>query len=666
MSEIYTIAISRSFRTDVERARRNSALRTRINVLLEELTSPFGRGKKTEKLIGAAYAHRYSLRVSDGYRVIFDLLGSILVYRAMSNHEESYKRAERLPPPTLEKLLNFPYVHKRRSRPHKAQQTDAKIAESQAIQIEDSETEITHDLTNSFLDGVQDEEQYVLFTKSSDLEGALSGKIADWMLFLPEEHKRFISQTYNGPARLFGPSGTGKTCILLHRAVHLARSSGEPVLVLSFRPTLAKVIASLKERLCGHDWDTADLIRVLSLHEFARELIGARSTIDLHEQDLLVSQACTQTGSPPASLLKKIRAGQTLQDFTGSEVINWIKGTAYKSLEIYQSLDFPKGKPQLSSVEREWLFQVFECYEQLKGERCDGQDLLLLAEANIRSGATESKWSAVLVDEFQDLNLCGLSLIKILSARNSSQLFFVGDHRQRIYRTLPSFKDAGIAIVGRSFGLAENYRNTPEIYAAAKSIYGGTGEDPDEEGSDDRDIRFSRLGSKIPVLRGFATESLEDSWVCTQVQSLIADGVPAGHIALLSLARDQTENILWEIRVRTIELDSSREGRLGYFTEGAVKRATIHGAKGLEFPIVFIVGLSAKSFSSHPWIRSEDDPNSAIGSLLYVAMTRARDRLYMSFSGEPIQLLSSADLSHFEADESTRLILTESLHATLA
>jgi superfamily I DNA/RNA helicase len=353
---------------------------------------------------------------------------------------------------------------------------------------------------------------------------------------------------------------------------------------------------------------------VSSLHEFALELIGAQSTIDLHEQDLLVSQACTQVGSPPASLLKKIRSGQTLEEFTGSEVVNWIKGTAYKSLEIYQSLDFPKGKPQLSSVEREWFFQVFERYEQMKGERCDGQDLLLLAEANIREGAIEPKWSAVLVDEFQDLNLCGLSLIKILSARNSAQLFFMGDHRQRISEPFHLSKTLVLQSLGdlldlrKIIGTPQRFMQQQRAFMAAREM-----------------IRMKMVrmivtfDSAVPDQKSlFCVVLQQKRWralgCCSQIQSLIADGVPAGNIALLSLAREQTENILWEIRVRTIELDSSREGQLGYFTEGAVKRATIHGSKGLEFPIVFLVGLSANAFSSHPWVRSEDDPNSAIGS----------------------------------------------------
>jgi DNA helicase-2/ATP-dependent DNA helicase PcrA len=88
-----------------------------------------------------------------------------------------------------------------------------------------------------------------------------------------------------------------------------------------------------------------------------------------------------------------------------------------------------------------------------------------------------------------------------------------------------------------------------------------------------------------------------------------------------------------------------------------VKRSTIHEVKGLEFPIVFVMGLSERAFSGDALLRSEDDVDSVIGSLLYVAMTRARDRLYLSFSGTPVALLRAANPAHFEIDEGTLAIL---------
>ena len=70
----------------------------------------------------------------------------------------------------------------------------------------------------------------------------------------------------------------------------------------------------------------------------------------------------------------------------------------------------------------------------------------------------------------------------------------------------------------------------------------------------------------------------------------------------------------------------------------AISLMTLHAAKGLEFPVVFITGLEDGLLPLR-WSR-RPDPDDADGEdaddvaeerrLLYVGMTRARDRLYLS------------------------------------
>ncbi len=63
--------------------------------------------------------------------------------------------------------------------------------------------------------------------------------------------------------------------------------------------------------------------------------------------------------------------------------------------------------------------------------------------------------------------------------------------------------------------------------------------------------------------------------------------------------------------------------------EGQLTLMTVHGAKGLEFPVVFIVGLEEGIF---PHVRSlyDDVQMEEERRLAYVAITRARERLYLS------------------------------------
>jgi DNA helicase-2/ATP-dependent DNA helicase PcrA len=58
---------------------------------------------------------------------------------------------------------------------------------------------------------------------------------------------------------------------------------------------------------------------------------------------------------------------------------------------------------------------------------------------------------------------------------------------------------------------------------------------------------------------------------------------------------------------------------------------TLHAAKGLEYPVVFIVGLNDGTL---PHSRSFDDPEAMQEErrLLYVGITRAKDRLYLVYA----------------------------------
>ncbi|KAE8763156.1 DNA helicase PcrA [Georgenia thermotolerans] len=63
--------------------------------------------------------------------------------------------------------------------------------------------------------------------------------------------------------------------------------------------------------------------------------------------------------------------------------------------------------------------------------------------------------------------------------------------------------------------------------------------------------------------------------------------------------------------------------------QGQVTLMTVHTAKGLEFPVVFVTGLEDGTFP-HQRSLTEEDELSEERRLAYVALTRARERLYLS------------------------------------
>ena len=65
--------------------------------------------------------------------------------------------------------------------------------------------------------------------------------------------------------------------------------------------------------------------------------------------------------------------------------------------------------------------------------------------------------------------------------------------------------------------------------------------------------------------------------------------------------------------------------------EEFISLMTIHMAKGLEFPVVFIVGVEEDLFPSQMMISSRDDLEEE-RRLFYVAITRAMKKLYLTYS----------------------------------
>lgn len=115
------------------------------------------------------------------------------------------------------------------------------------------------------------------------------------------------------------------------------------------------------------------------------------------------------------------------------------------------------------------------------------------------------------------------------------------------------------------------------------------------EGTDEADDRFGNVQELYNAVLQFEEENVDDP-------SLLA------FLSNASLASD---------------MDDNKEGK------NAVSLMTLHSSKGLEFPVVFLVGLEQGLFPNH---RSLEDPAATEEErrLCYVGITRARERLFIS------------------------------------
>ncbi|WP_407559122.1 DNA helicase PcrA [Mycobacterium paraintracellulare] len=136
-----------------------------------------------------------------------------------------------------------------------------------------------------------------------------------------------------------------------------------------------------------------------------------------------------------------------------------------------------------------------------------------------------------------------------------------------------------------------------------------------ESSSDPQELaRLDNLNELVSVAHEFSTDranadALDESLHTPEDEDVPDTGVLAEFLERVSLVSDSDE----------IPEDGA----------GMVTLMTLHTAKGLEFPVVFVTGWEDGMF---PHMRSLDDPTelSEERRLAYVGITRARRRLYLS------------------------------------
>ncbi|MBW4417915.1 MAG: DNA helicase PcrA [Myxacorys californica WJT36-NPBG1] len=152
--------------------------------------------------------------------------------------------------------------------------------------------------------------------------------------------------------------------------------------------------------------------------------------------------------------------------------------------------------------------------------------------------------------------------------------------------------------------IIQKYREMLDAVSASEIVQGvledsGYVQDLKAQGTDEAEDRFQNVQELYNAVLQYEEENEDD-------KSLI------GFLASASLASD---------------LDNTPEETT------TVSLMTLHSSKGLEFPIVFLVGLEQGLFPSY---RSLDDP-AAIEEerrLCYVGITRAQERLFISHARE--------------------------------
>ena len=242
------------------------------------------------------------------------------------------------------------------------------------------------------------------------------------------------------------------------------------------------------------------------------------------------------------------------------------------------------------------------------------------------------QYQAILIDEGHDFQPAWLKLVTQMVDPNTSSLLLLYDDAQSIYERSRSkqfsFKSVGIQAQGRTTILKINYRNSRQILSTASQI-AAEFLLADETGEDGvprvHPISCGKEGHVPLIIR---LPSLRDE--ATKVADLLANAHQQGHgwgdMAVLCRHHHEIEQCAAALRRRRLPHQVRKSAGSYDPTADTIKVMTMHVSKGLEFPVVALVGVGG--------MPGPKEAESDEARLFYVAATRATHSLYITLSGE--------------------------------
>lgn len=470
--------------------------------------------------------------------------------------------------------------------------------------------------------------RFRVMTNVEELEQALEYPWEKWTIFLHPSQRQLVEREFNGPARAAGSAGTGKTIVALHRAVWLARKHEDArVLLTTFSDPLADALRMRLHRLIHHQPMLAERLEVHSLDSIAKRIGRARFgklnlATDEQIKGLLTDSA------------RDVTESRFTPNFLWDEWSNVVDAWQIKSWEEYRDVQRLGRKTRLSEPQRKLLWGIFSNVR----EQLDSESLLTRADvfAKVADGIASGNhppFEFAVIDEAQDIGVPELRFLAAMGANRPDSLFFAGDLGQRIFRQPFSWKALGVDVRGRSVTLRVNYRTSHQIRRQADRLLPPELADVDGN-AESRKGTVSVFNGPDPQIKVFGSIEEEAGAVADWIKQLIEDGFQPAEIGLFIRSESQLDRARAAVDVSGLEsalLTDQIESNMG-----KVSVSTMHLAKGLEFRAVAVMACDDEIIPLQERIETVADSSdleevyNTERHLLYVACTRARDRLLIT------------------------------------
>lgn len=452
-----------------------------------------------------------------------------------------------------------------------------------------------------------------------ELQAALDAPFEKWAVFLHPAQRALVEKPATGPTRVTGSAGTGKTIVALHRAVHLAqRDESARVLLTTFSEPLADALehklAILTESMSG----LRKRITVRTLDEAAVAIYTHRVGAPTIAHDDMIGRLVDE------AIAKGLGVGLT-RDFLLEEWTELVDAWGVESEEHYADIPRIGRRTRLGPKQREAAWQVFAYIRSaLNARSLVTQAAIYRQLSNLIRENSDFSYSHIVVDEAQDLTVAQVGFLGKVAKIRPDAVFLAGDIGQRIFRLPFSWAKLGLDIRGRSYSLRVNYRTSHQIRSMADRLLPASITDLDgiEEG---RRGTVSVFDGPEPVLVTAKDEKEETERVSHWLRECVSAGIAPAEIGVLVRSEEQRPRAERAVA----EVIAKHESE-------SVRIATMHEAKGLEFRAAAVMACDEdviplmERMSGIGDVAELEAIYETERHLLYVACTRARDRLIVS------------------------------------
>lgn len=511
-----------------------------------------------------------------------------------------------------------------------------------------------------------------LIEDDDDLAAVLeSADFGRWRIFLHPDQRNYVEMRTRGPFRLSGGAGTGKTVVLVHRAVRLARrSSPAPrIVATTFTVNLANSMAMQVNALdpksprANHLGESGILVK--GVDQLVYEVMSKGGRIGEAMDSVL---GWSMKGDPRRRSAAKAgwkdaigTAGDDLDEhlrteaFFESEYSEVILPQRIVTEQEYMRAPRAGRGTKLGRLQRRAVWAVVARYREdgMRAGETDYDETAAVAAVVLDTaaeGTGHRPADHVLVDEGQDLSPSRWQFLRALVAEGEDDLFIADDAHQRIYGNRIVLKRYGIDIVGRSRRLRLNYRTTAENLRFALTVLrDGRYSTTESEGADAVEeagsYRSARTGPE-PLLRAAATVLEEYDVVADLVRTwsgeMQEEGIDLSGLGILARSAMDRDRLARALAERGVGVEVVDRGGL---PSGVPVVMNLHRSKGTEFSRVILFGMSAGSVPAHMRGAGYDedaarDAELRERSLLYVGASRARDHLAVTWSERPSEYIA--------------------------